>query len=172
MAGISEQDIINVCSRYARDTSDAEQLVNDGFLRIFTKIDSYSGSGSFEGWMKRIMINTCLDYLRSRELKNARIVHVNHEPNEVEIPVADNILDGIGYKDLLLLVQSLPAMTRTVFNLYIFDGMPHKQIADLLEISEGTSHRHVSQGRHLLQKKIQKQNEQKQPTVYEGKRIR
>lgn len=149
---------LKVCIRYARNMEDAEQLLNDGFLKIFTKINSYDNAGAFGGWMRRIMVNTCLDYLRSHELKTSMQMHVNTDKLEDTFSHASTNtgLEQIEFKELVNLIQSLPAMTRTVFNLFVFDGMTHKQIAGVLPISEGTSHWHVHQARHMLQKKISK----------------
>lgn len=161
--------LAKICFRYAGHTEDAEQLVHDGFMRIFTRIDSYKGSGSFEGWMKRVTINCCLDHLRTRDSKNARITHVNQEPADLEVAIHDNALDSIGYKQLLVLIQELPPMTRTVFNMFVFDGMSHKEISTLLDISIGTSYWHVNQARTMMQKKINKIENFELKQQHEGK---
>jgi RNA polymerase sigma factor (sigma-70 family) len=161
---------LKVCARYAKSMQDAEQLLNDGFLKVFTQIDKFSSTGSFGGWMQRIMVNTCLDYLRSSALKSEMIMHVNAIPaEESNISVGNEALDNIEFKELVGMIQSLPAMTRTVFNLFVFDGFNHKEISGQLDISEGTSHWHVHQARNLLQKKITKTEQQK--VTYEAKRI-
>ena len=161
---------LKVCARYAKDMQDAEQLLNDGFLKIFTQLDAYKNTGSFGGWMQRIMINTCLDYLRSTALKEDMIMHVNSIPaEESNISVSNDGLEKMEFKELVQVIQGLPAMTRTVFNLFVFDGFNHKQISEQLEISEGTSHWHVHQARIILQKKILKSEQQK--VSYEAKRF-
>jgi RNA polymerase sigma-70 factor (ECF subfamily) len=149
---------------------DAEQLLNDGFLKIFTQIEKYSSIGSFEGWMKKIMVNTCLDYLRSTYLKEEMTMHVNAiQPEETNLAVTNEGLESIEFKELVNIIQQLPTMTRTVFNLFVFDGFNHKEISAQLDISEGTSHWHVHQARNTLQKKIMKTEQQK--VMYEAKRI-
>lgn len=161
---------LKVCARYAKSMEDAEQLLNDGFLKVFTQIDKFNNTGSFGGWMQRIMINTCLDYLRSTALKEEMIMHVKSIPaEESNIAVSNEGMEQIEFRELVNMIQSLPAMTRTVFNLFVFDGYNHKEIAVQLDISEGTSHWHVHQARSMLQKKINK-SEQKKVT-YEAKRI-
>ena len=153
---------LKVCARYSKSMEDAEQVLNDGFLKIFTKISSFGNAGSFEGWMRRIMVNTCLDYLRSHELKTGMQMHVNTEKIE-ETYAGSSTNTGLGqieFKELLNHIHALPTMTRTVFNLFVFEGMTHKQISELLPISEGTSHWHVHQARHQLQKKIKRVNSQ------------
>jgi len=154
---------MKVCVRYTKNLEDAEQVLNDGFLKIFTKIASFDGAGSFAGWMRRVMVNTCLDFLRSHELKTGMQMHINTDKIEDSLlasTTANSGLEKIEFKELVSLIQGLPAMTRTVFNLFVFEGMTHKQIAGALPISEGTSQWHVHQARHLLQKKIKKVNAQ------------
>jgi RNA polymerase sigma factor (sigma-70 family) len=161
---------LKVCARYAKNMQDAEQLLNDGFLKIFTQIEKFSNTGSFEGWMKRVVVNTCLDYLRSTYLKEEMTVHVNAiQPEETDLSVTNEGLEQIEFRELLSLIQTLPAMTRTVFNLFVFEGFNHKEISGHLDISEGTSHWHVHQARNILQKKITQAN--KNNMTYEAKRI-
>jgi RNA polymerase sigma-70 factor (ECF subfamily) len=161
---------LKVCARYAKDMQDAEQLLNDGFLKVFTQVDNFKNTGSFEGWMRRIVVNTCLDYLRSSALKEEMVMHVRAIPaEESNLAVTNEGLESVEFKDMVKMIQSLPAMTRTVFNLFVFDGFNHKEIGGQLDISEGTSHWHVHQARSLLQKKIMK-SEQNNIT-YEAKRI-
>ncbi len=161
---------LKVCARYAKSMQDAEQLLNDGFLKVFTQIEYFKNTGSFPGWMQRIMINTCLDYLRSTSLKQEMVMHVNSIPaEESNLSVSNEGLESIEFRELLKMIQSLPAMTRTVFNLFVFDGYNHKEISEQLDINEGTSHWHVHQARNMLQKKIK--NSEQQKVTYEAKRI-
>jgi RNA polymerase sigma factor (sigma-70 family) len=161
--------LIKICLRYAKDMQDAEQLLNDGFMKIFLHVGKYQNTGSFEGWMKKIMVNTCLDYLKSSYLKNS--MKMNFNANLVEntnLSVANESIEKMEFKELVNMIQALPAMTKTVFNLFVFEGFSHKEIAKQLDISEGTSYWHVHQGRTLLQKKI-KDNSEK--VSYECKRV-
>ncbi len=161
---------LKVCARYAKDMQDAEQLFNDGFLKIFTQIDNFKNAGSFEGWMRRIMVNTCLDYLRSSAFKEEMVMHVRAVPaEESNLSVTNEGLESIEFKEMVALIQDLPATTRTVFNLFVFDGYSHREIGTQLDMSEGTSHWHVHQARTLLQKKIKKSEHKK--VTYEAKRI-
>ena len=161
---------LKVCARYAKSMQDAEQLLNDGFLKVFTQIDKFNNTGSFAGWMQRIMVNTCLDYLRSGSLKEDMIMHVNAIPaEESNLSVGNEAIENMDFRELVKLIQLLPAMTRTVFNLYVFDGFNHRQISEQLDITEGTSHWHVHQARNMLQKKIMKSD--KKTVLYEAKRI-
>ena len=164
---------LKVCARYAKNMQDAEQLLNDGFLKIFTQIDKYGNMGSFEGWMKRVVVNTCLDYLRSTYLKEEMTMHVNAvQPEETDLSVTNDGLKQIEFRELVGMIQVLPSMTRTVFNMFVFEGYNHKEISEQLDISEGTSHWHVHQARNMLQKKINKVTEQlSQKVTYETRRI-
>jgi len=160
---------LKLCARYAKDMHDAEQLLQDGFLKIFHHIDTYQGNGSFEGWMKRIMVNTCLDFLKSKQQKNAKQVSYPETLQDSLKVVSHNSgLEKLAMKDLLQLIQTLSPMSRMVFNLYIFEGFSHKEIAQMLEISEGTSQWHVNNARKNLQEKIKKRNNQ-EIKIYEQK---
>lgn len=162
---------LKLCARYAKDMHDAEQLMQDGFLKIFSHIGDYSGKGSFEGWMRRIVVNTCLDYLKSKYLKNAMQLHFPNEIGEsATFSINNNALDKIAMKDLLGIIQTLPPMSRTVFNLFVFEGYSHKEIGKLLDMSEGTSQWHVNNARKTLQQKI-KANQLTEIKHYEQKRI-
>ncbi len=161
---------LKVCARYAKNMQDAEQLLNDGFLKIFSQADRFKNNGSFAGWMQRIMINTCLDYLRGSSLKEEMAIHVNSIPaEESNLSVTNDAIESMEFRELVKMIQVLPAMTRTVFNLFVFDGFNHKEISEQLDISEGTSHWHVHQARSVLQKKIINSDNQK--VTYEAKRI-
>jgi RNA polymerase sigma factor (sigma-70 family) len=161
---------MKVCARYARDMHDAEQLLNDGFLRIFSKVDDFKNKGSFEGWMNRIMVNICLDYLKSSYMKSSMKMQINNAIiDKTDIPINSEAIEKIEFRELVVLIQTLPVMTRTVFNLYVFEEYTHKQISLMLEISEGTSQWHLHQARKQLKSKIKKNDSQN--LLYEGKRI-
>ena len=161
---------LKVCARYAKNMLDGEQLLNDGFMKIFQSIDQFKNAGSFEGWMRRIMVNTCLDHLRNNGLQQDRTIQRNSIPAEESgLSVTNDGLERMEFKELVRLIQALPTMTRTVFNLYVFEGLSHREIAEQLDISEGTSHWHVHQARSVLQKKII--NSELQKVSYEAKRI-
>lgn len=162
---------LKVCARYARDMQDAEQLLNDGFLKIFTQINTFKNNGSFAGWMRRIMVNTCLDYLRSKYLKDSMVMNVNTvQAEQSNVSVSNDAFDNIEFKELVSIIQLLPPMTRTVFNLFVFEGYNHGEIAVQLGISENTSHWHVHRARSLLQKKLKKNDSLN--VTYETKGVR
>lgn len=153
-------EFLKVCGRYARDFQDAEQLLQDGFLKIFHHIRYFGHNGSFEGWMRRIMINTCLDYLRSKQFKdNKQLLYVPEFPNSIKHQCEASVLQKIALDDLSEIIQSLPPISKAVFNLFVMDGFSHKEIAKELKITEGTSQWHVNNARKCLQQKIQQHNE-------------
>ena len=141
-----------VCMRYmGGDREAAADILQDGFVTLFTKLDSYSGEGSFEGWARKIFVNTALMSLRKKDaLKMSE-----------DVSVAWNITSGdpsaiqrIGYNDLLKMIAALPPGFRTVFNMYVIEGYSHKEIAEALGISETTSRSQLQRARTLLQTKI------------------
>ncbi|MBQ7623412.1 MAG: sigma-70 family RNA polymerase sigma factor [Bacteroidales bacterium] len=140
-----------VCLRYMGNRSDAEDVLQDGFVSLFTKLDSYSGDGSFEGWARRIFVNTALMHLRKSDvLKGSEDVDAAFDI-EAPTPQADG---DLGYKELLRLISELPPGFRTVFNLYVVEGLSHKEIAEELGISEVTSRSQLLRARAILQEKI------------------
>src|SRR5690606_19946078 len=119
---------------------------------IFNHIAQYKNAGSFEGWMKRIVVNHCLDYLKSKDTKNAlKISHAvpTHETHEVAVQA--EVIRSLEFKEMLQMIQRLPATTKTVFNMYVFDGFAHKEISKMLDITESTSSWHLHHARNLLQ---------------------
>lgn len=152
--------LLKICARYINNLDEAEMVMHDGLLKIFSNITLYENKGSFEGWMKRIMVNTCLDYLKSKDQKQLRAT-TNIEDFSIHDTFTihyENALDRLSLKELLKLIHTLPTMSKTVFNMYIFDGLSHKEIAEMMQISVGTSQWHVNNARKLLQIAISKSN--------------
>ena len=142
-----------VCIRYMGDRESAQDVLQDGFVTLFTKLDSYSGEGSFEGWARKIFVNTALMSLRKKDiLRNTEEVDTARNVRSGE----ESATDKIAYKDLMQLVSSLPPGFRTVFNMYVIEGYSHKEIAEELGISETTSRSQLQRARTLLQSKIKK----------------
>ena len=140
-----------VCLRYMGDRESAEDILQDGFVTLFSKLDSYSGEGSFEGWARKIFVNTALMSLRKKDaLKGSEDVDAAYNIT-TDDPTA---LDRIGYKDLLKMIAELPPGFRTVFNMYVIEGYSHKEIGEELGISETTSRSQLQRARVLLQSKI------------------
>ena len=136
-----------VCLRYASNAEEAEDILQEGFIKVFRKITSYRGEGSFEGWIRRIFVNTAIEYYRKKTYLQPI---TEHEENTVEGKYL-SVLDNLAEKDIIKLVQQLSPGYRTVFNMYVVEGYTHKQIADLLGISEGTSKSQLSRAKQILQ---------------------
>lgn len=146
--------MLGVTLRYIKDVSEAEEVMIKGFMVVFSKIGQYSGEGSFEGWIRRIMVNESLMYLR----KN-RSMYLEVDIDEANYSVDYQTCDqNLLADDLLALINSLPMGYRTIFNLYAIEGYAHKDIADMLNISENTSKSQLSRARVLLQKKLEEEN--------------
>ena len=131
----------------------AEDVLQEGFVALFAKLETYSGSGSFDGWARRIFINASLMYLRKNDvLKDSQdITEIRKMSSDGE-----NALERIGYKELMGLITTMPVGFRTVFNLYVLEGFSHKEIADMLGITESTSRTQLSRGRIWLQDRIER----------------
>ena len=140
-----------VCIRYAGDRESAQDILQDGFITLFTKLDDFKGDGSFEGWARKIFVTTALMELRR---KDALKMSEDLETVRGMKAEATTQLQNIGYKELMKLVMQLPAGFRTVFNLSVLEGYSHKEIGDLLGISESTSRTQLSRARTWLQNKI------------------
>jgi len=143
--------LMGVCLRYADDQDEANDMMQEGFIKIFNKMDKYSGSGSFGGWMHRTMVNTCLDGIRK---KSKFKFDVTFEKAEYLLHEEETTLSQIRTKELLNLIQGLPKGYQIVFNMFAIEGFSHKEIADKLEISESTSKSQYRKARIWLQKAI------------------
>lgn len=148
--------LMAVCFRYERNKEDAEFLLNKAFLKILNNLESYSSSVPFEAWIRRITINTAIDEYRKSQRSKVDYVE---EPmqlaslSEMDYNDADKKFDA---EELLALIQKLPPVSQKVFNLYIIDGYNHKEIAEQLGMSEGTSKWHLSSARKKLQEMMRK----------------
>src|SRR5215831_18658464 len=144
--------MMGVCLWYARNKEEAEEILQDGFMRVFTYIGKFKGQGSFEGWIRRIMVNAALAKYRKKSF--LRPV-VEYNPEEHEIKEAVSPIDILEAKELVKLVQDLTPGYRMVFNLYVLEGMKHREIAELLGISEGTSKSNLADSRIILQRQLE-----------------
>jgi RNA polymerase sigma-70 factor (ECF subfamily) len=145
------QKMFVVCLRYSKNREEAEEILQEGFMRVFECIHQYKHAGPLEGWIRKIMVNCALQkYRSSRHLQPV----VNVDVIELPHMDSDDIIAKIGTKELLNMVQKLPSSYRIIFNLYVFEGMKHREIAELLGIAEGTSKSNLSNARALLQKAI------------------
>ncbi|WP_103863825.1 RNA polymerase sigma factor [Aquimarina sp. I32.4] len=142
-----------ICLKYSNDSPSAEDTLQDAFITIFDKINQYKNQGSFEGWMKRITINTALQKYRKQRVFDI----INEEQiEEVEIEVDE---EQISLDYLLKIIQQLPDRYRLVFNLYVLDGYSHKEVAKMLDISTGTSKSNLARARNILKEKLQTNKE-------------
>jgi len=141
--------LFSVCLKYSRNYVEAEDNLQDAFLTIFNKIDQYKNKGSFEGWLKRITVNTVLQRYR-----NEKVFDIINEDaiEDVEIEVDE---DNLSIDYLLKIIQELPDRYRLVFNLYVLDGYSHKEIADMLKINLGTSKSNLARARQILKQTIE-----------------
>ncbi len=142
---------MSICLRYIQTKEEAKEILNDGFMKVFLKIDQYNPETSFLGWLRRIMINTAIDHYR----KEVKHYHQTSIENEHFVTTASAI-EELGYQELMILIQQLTPAYRAVFNLYAIDGYSHKEIGQILGISEGTSKSNLSKAREVLKAKLQK----------------
>lgn len=146
-----------VCLRYSKDDDTAKDLLHDGFIQVFQKIGSYKGDGSFEGWLRRVFVNLSLENYRQEQRKIA--VYSDYSKDETDLYDApeDELLDigDIPRNTILKIIQEMPEGYRNVFNMVIFEDMPHKEIANQLGITEGASRSQFFRAKEFLQKKIE-----------------
>jgi len=143
--------LLGICLRYSRDKSEAEDILLEGFVLIYSKIQSYSFEGSFEGWMKKIVVHTAIDYYRKNKKENA------HDNIEDHYDMASESVDAfklLSAKDILLLIQSMPSGYKMVFNLFAIEGYSHKEIAEKMKISVSTSKSQLRKARSWLIQKV------------------
>lgn len=145
--------MMGVCMWYAKNKQEAEEILQDGFMLVFTHIKTYKGEGSLEGWIRKIMVNAALTKFRSKKSNSMRLV-MEYNAEAHDIAQESSILSCLEEKEIVQLIQSLTPVYRMVFNLYVFEGMKHREIAALLGISEGTSKSNLADARLILQRKI------------------
>ena len=157
--------MLGVCMRYSSNRDEAEDIVQEGFIKIFQRITSFRREGSFEGWMKRIMINQALNhYRKNRKLPYHSVIEEIDETEILDMEEPEP-LDPIPAETLLTMIQKLPEGYRMVFNLYVFEEYSHKEIAESLNVSESTSKTQLLKARRLLRKKILELKQTKKSTI-------
>ncbi len=142
-----------VCLRYSKNLEEAEEILQDGFIRVFKFISKFKHEGSLEGWVRKIMVNCALQKLRS-QVNLRPLAPLNAESHNGFY--AANIIENISAKEMLQMVQALSPAYRMVFNLFYFEGYKHREIAALLGIEEGTSKSNLAQAKRILQNGIEK----------------
>ncbi len=145
--------LYGICLRYSKKEEEAQDILQDSFIKIFTKLDTYQYTGSFEGWLKRIVTNTSIEYYR-KKINTEQVEEIGFSPY-----LAIDSEKGLEVEELLKMIQELPEGYRMVFNLYAIDGYTHGEIATKLNISEGTSKSQLSRARAYLQRKFKEKFE-------------
>jgi len=148
--------LFSICLKYSKNKQEAQDNFQDGFITIFNKIGQFKFKGSFEGWLKRVMVNTILLKYRQKNVLNLVTEEI---PDEVIVDIDD---DEVSLDFLLNLIQELPDRYRMVFNLYVLDGFSHKEISKMLQIAEGTSKSNLARARGILKQKIELHQESQQ----------
>ncbi|RAW00977.1 RNA polymerase sigma factor [Pseudochryseolinea flava] len=146
---------MSICLRYSRTREEAREILNDGFMKVFSKIDQYNPETSFQGWLRRIMINTAIDHYRKEE---KHYQQVSIERAEYTFTTSASAVEDLSHAELMTMVQALSPAYRTVFNMYVIDGYTHREIGEILQISEGTSKSNLLKAREVLKERLQKLN--------------
>ena len=142
--------MFGVCLRYSKDFTEAEDNLQEGFIKVFTFIKNFRHEGSLEGWVRKIMVNVSLEKYRKQHL-----MHPVEDYTEFESAnYSDDIIEKISAEELIGLIQELPPRYKMVFNLYVMEGMNHKEISKEMQISEGTSKSNLARARDILKRKV------------------
>ena len=145
-----------LCLRYMNSTDDAEDVLQEGMVKIFTKLPEYKGKGSFEGWMRRIIVNTCLDQIR----KNQKLkLDVSIDKADYKLSMNANILENMSANELIQEIKKMPPGYRVVFNMFAIEGYSHQEIAEKLGVKESTSKSQYLRARAYLKERIEKIND-------------
>ena len=141
-----------VCLRYSGNVEDANDLLQEGFIKIFKNLTKFRGEGSFEGWIRRIFVNTSIEHFR----KKVKLYNVSEVQENTIEDYNLNILDTLAEKDIISLVNELSPGYKAVFNMHVIEGYSHKEIADILGINEGTSKSQLARAKGVLKKSVEK----------------
>ncbi len=147
--------MLGVCMRYARDRSEAEDYLQEGFIKVFNNLEKLRNPNQLEGWIEKIMVNTALEHIRKKKTVNGQ--EVDLEEN-MDLEEDEQVTGELSRNELLKVIQDLPSGFRAVFNMYAIEGYSHKEIAQMLDITEGTSKSQYARAKSLLQKKVKKIN--------------
>lgn len=152
-----------VCLRYAKDRDEAGDILQDGFLKVFTKIDQFSREHSFEGWIRRVIVNTAIThYYQNKKFMTQQNID---EINETEIEFFDYKEADFSNEELMMVIQSIPDMYRVVFNMFAIEGYKHKEISDLLNIEVSTVKTQYHRARKMIQTKLEELMKEKNKNV-------
>lgn len=145
---------ISICARYCRSLEESKEVVNDGFMKVFKKIDQHETESSFKAWLRRIMINAAIDHYR-KEVKHYHQSTIDEVSPAI---VTNNAVDDLSYAELIGMIQRLSPAYRAVFNLHVIDGFTHEEVSGILGISEGTSKSNLMKARENLKSMLDKMN--------------
>ena len=160
---------MSIALRYADSRNEGVQILNDAFLKVFENISSYDTDRPFKPWFRRIVLNTAINHYH----KTKRDAFRNHEPFSEEMaPVDQSVISAISYRDLIELIQKLTPGYRMVFNLYVIEGYSHKEVADRLEITEGTSKSNLHKAKQNLRIMIRENLNQVNEKIDESIKLR
>jgi RNA polymerase sigma-70 factor (ECF subfamily) len=157
-----------ICLRFAGNQMEADDIMQEGFIKVYTQLKNFRNEGSFEGWIRRTFINTAINYYR-KNLKSSKFQNVD----DLEVPLKneENIYDTLSKEELINLIQELPNGYRTVFNLNVIEGYTHKEIGAMLNISDNTSKSQLTRARSILQKKVIAMAKQKIKVPFENLKV-
>ena len=141
-----------VCLRYSGNVEDANDLLQEGFIKVYKNLQKFRGEGSFEGWIRRIFVNTSIEHFR----KKVKLYNVSEVQENTIEDIELNVLDSLAEKDLISLVNELSPGYKAVFNMHVIEGYSHKEIADILGITEGTSKSQLARAKGVLKKSFEK----------------
>jgi len=144
--------MFGVCLRYSGNYEDAQDILQEGFLKVFEKISQFGFKGAFEGWIRKIMVNTALEKYRLHYRQVSATEHIA----EIEYEQENEIMADIDMHALVKMIQELSPRYRVVFNLFALEGYSHKEISEMLQITEGTSKSNLSRARTILQERVNK----------------
>ena len=157
-------EMIKICSRYAVDADGAGTIYNNAMLKVFKSIGNYSEEGKLAGWIKTVVINCSIDFCKKKSIFNK----IAGAPDENEISISPDAFNKLSGKDVQQLIRQLPPATATVFNMYVYDGFTHKQVGEILGITESTSKWHLSEAKRLLKIKLETLTETEHKTYAAG----
>jgi len=157
-----------ICLRFAGNEMEADDILQEGFIKVLTKIKDFRNEGSFEGWIRRTIINTAINYYR-KNLKYSKFQDI--ADGEINIATDESVFDNLSKEELVKIIQDLPNGYRTVFNLNVIEGYTHKEIGQMLNISDNTSKSQLTRARSILQKKVLALMKKKVKVPFEDMRL-
>jgi RNA polymerase sigma-70 factor (ECF subfamily) len=148
--------MMSVCLRYAKDRDEAKDILHEAYMKVYDKLRNFGNKGSFEGWIRRIMVNTAIDHIRrnKHEYLIVNTVYASDQAATVKDESDENIMNSVDHEEVMKAIQQLSPAYRAVFNLYVIEEYSHKEIADILDISEGTSKSNLAKAKFNLKKNL------------------